>query len=260
MQLGVMNDPRKEIYQEIHWIASHSFDYIDLTIEAPATATESTDWQAVRDAIQESDLDVICHTAPYIPIENPSPLVRQASLDELRRSIDAAQIVGASLCTMHFKGWPSFLSDDQGYEYYKQMLGILVRHGRERGIAVAMENSPLTRHQHKYFREICHRVPQLKLVYNIGHGNLATSPNMTREYLFSLGDRLVHIHLSDNNGREDQHLPFGAPRSGGIDLLKELRILRSFNYDGTITLEIFGDRRWLLASADLVRERWPQAM
>lgn len=259
MQIGAMNNPRRDVFQEIAWFAANGFDYIDLTIEAPATATESTDWRKVATAIQDSGLGVVAHTAPYLPIHNPSPLVRQAALDELRRSVDAARIVGASLCTMHFMGWPAYLSDAEGYEFYKQMLTILVRHGAEQGVAVAMENGLDNRHQHKYFREIFHRVSDLKLLYDIGHGNLATAKSMLREYLFSLSDRLAHVHVSDNNGVEDLHLPFGAPMSGGVNLLQNLRTLRSFHYDGTITIEVFGERRWLLESAHVIRDLWAQA-
>src|SRR5690606_29266141 len=44
MQFGVMNDPRKRLLEEIERIARHGFDFIDLTIEAPGAAPESTDW------------------------------------------------------------------------------------------------------------------------------------------------------------------------------------------------------------------------
>jgi sugar phosphate isomerase/epimerase len=204
----------------------------------------------------DRQLGVVCHAAPYYPIENPSPPVRQAALDELRRSIDVAKTLGAPLCTMHFRGWPAYRTEAAGYEYYRQMFDILVRHGQERAVAVALENSANNKHQLKYFREIYHRVPGLKLVYDIGHGNVNTAKSMTRDYLFALADRLMHVHLSDNGGQGDDHLPLGAPRRGGIDLVHELRGLRSFRYDAGITLEVFGARRWLLASAALVREAW----
>ena len=259
MRIGAMNDPQRNVFDEIGWFADNGFDYIDLTIEAPATATESTPWKEVAQAIQAAGLGVVCHTAPYLPIDNPSPLVRQAALDELRRSVDVAKIVGASVCTMHFMGWPRYLSDAEGYEFYRQMLEILVRHGEERGVDVAMENGVDNKHQHKYFREIFQRVPGLKLLYDIGHGNLATAKSMLREYLFSLNDRLAHIHLSDNNGMEDLHLPLGAPIRGGLNLEQNIQTLRSFGYDGTITLEVFGDRRLLLYSVERLKEVWAES-
>lgn len=260
MRLGVMNDPRKPLLEEIEWIARHGFDYIDLTLEAPAAALESTDWRMIGSAIADSGLGVICHTAPYLPIHNPSPLVRQAALDELRRSIDAAHIVGATLCTTHFLGWPAYLSEAQGYEYYRQMYDILIRHGASQGVAIALENGTENRHQLKYFREIFHRLPDLKLLYDIGHGNIKTAKSMTRDYLFALADRLAHVHISDNDGQGDDHLPIGAPMRGGIDLGHEMRGLRSFRYDAGITVEVFGDRRWLTASAELIRAKWEEAL
>lgn len=254
MRFGAMNDPQQNLFEQIRWFGASGFDYIDLTVEAPAAAPESTRWRDVAGAITDAGLGAVCHAAPYLPIDNPSPLVRQAALDEIRRAIDVAQIVGAGLCTMHFMGWPGYLPESEGYEYYRQMLEILVRHGEEKGVAVAMENGTDTRHQHKYLREIFHRVPGLKLLLDVGHANLATSKSMTREYLTSLNERLAHVHISDNNGVEDLHLPFGAPIFGGIDLAANLRLLRTFGYDGTMTVEVFGERRWLLASVEILRE------
>jgi sugar phosphate isomerase/epimerase len=259
MRIGAMNNPARPLLDEIAWFAANRFDYIDLTIEAPGAALETSDWPRVRGTLEEMGLGVICHTAPYFPIENPSPAVRQAALDELRRCLDVAQLLGAPLCTTHFRGWPGYLAEAAGYEYYRQWLTILIRHGADLGVQVALENSSDNRHQLKHFREIFHRLPELRLLFDIGHGNVKTAKSMTRDYLFALADRLAHVHLSDNDGQGDDHLPLGAPRRGGIDLRHELRGLRSFRYDGGITVEVFGDRRWLIASADLVREQWEQA-
>jgi sugar phosphate isomerase/epimerase len=227
-----------------------------LTIEAPGAAPDGHDWSVVKQAIADAGLEVVAHAAPYLPIQNESPLVRQAALDELRRCIDVAQLLGAPFCTTHFLGWPSFLEEEQGYDFYRQAYTILLKHGAEREVAVTLENSPHNRHQLKYFREIFFRLPALKLTFDIGHGNIQTARSMTRDYLFALRDRLVHVHMSDNDGSDDDHLPFGAAKRGTINLRHELQVLKDFRYDGTITLEIFGQERWLRASMELVRELW----
>lgn len=259
MKIGAMNDPRRNLLSEISWIAANGFDYLDLTVEAPGAAPENTDWKVVAKALGDAGLGVVCHAAPYLPVANPSPLVRRAALDELRRTIDAAQVVGANLCTTHFMGWPGHLSDADGYEFCRQLYTILVKHGEERGVAVGLENRPDNKHQLKHFREVFHRTPGLRLALDVGHVNVQTARSLTRDYLFALADRLSHVHLSDNDGERDLHLPPGAPGAGGINLLQELRDLRSFRYDGSITLTVFGDRRWLLTSAQLLRETWQRA-
>lgn len=255
MRFGMMNNPRAPILTEIERAAGMRFDFLDLTIEAPGAAPESTDWQAVRAALDDQGLGVVAHAAPYLPLNNPSPVVRQAALDELRRCLDIAHILGAPFCTTHFVGWPEYLSDELGYEYYKQAYTLLLKHGAEQGVEVTLENSPENKHQLKYFREIFFRLPDLKLTFDIGHGNVNTARSMTRDYLFALADRLAHVHISDNDGTADDHLPFGAPRKGAIKLKHELQMLRDFRFDGTLTLEIFGHERWLLASRELVKER-----
>lgn len=259
MQLGFVTNPRQSLAAEIAWAADNGLVLLDLALEAPAAAPESVKWAEVKTAIADRGLYVVCRAATYLPLDNPAPLVRQAALDELRRALDSTAAVGATLCTTRFCGWPTHLEERTGYEYYRQFLGVLLQHGQERGVAVALENSPQNLHQLKYFREIFQRLPDLKLAYHVGHGNIQTMQSMTREYLFALADRLAHVRISDNDGVHILHLPLGAAATGALNLPRELQTLRSFRYDGTIALEVAGHRQWLSASAHLLAEMWTQA-
>lgn len=254
MQLGLTNRPKHNLIEEITWIGRTGFDYIDLIFEAPNAALENTDWKCIAAAIQKAELDVVCQSAHYLPLNNPSSAVRQAALDDVRRSIDAAKIVDAPILTIPFIGWPAYLPEKVGYEFIAQMFGILVKHATERGIELALENSPRNQHQLKYFREIFHRLPTLKLTYNIGHGNVGTaSQHTSRDYLFALSGALAHVRLNDNNGQTDDHLMPGTPEEGGINLDWELSNLQNFRYDGRITLDFGGDRHWAGAFAERLR-------
>ncbi|MBX3012124.1 MAG: sugar phosphate isomerase/epimerase [Caldilineaceae bacterium] len=258
MHLGFVTNPRQSLAAEITWAADHGLALLDLALEAPAAAPESVKWAEVKAAIADRGLQVVGRAATYLPLDNPAPLVRQAALDECRRAVDAAAAVGATLCTVRFCGWPAHLEERTGYEYYRQLLEMLLKHAQAQGVAVALENSPQNLHQLKYFREIFQRVPALKLAYHMGHGNVQTMQSMTREYFFALADRLAHIRISDNDGHHNLYLPLGAV-NGGLNCVRELQTVRSFQYDGTIALEIQGDRRWLLGSAQRLTELWSQA-
>ena len=59
--------------------------------------------------------------------------------------------------------------------------------------------------------------------------------------------RLGHVHISDNSGKRDDHLPVGE---GNFDFKRFVSELKKSGYDNTITLEIFTDNR-----ADLVLSR-----
>ncbi len=258
MRIGVANDPNRPLTDEIRWIAAESFDFVDLHFAPPNAALESTDWKDARALLEQTGITAVCRAPAYLPIDNPSPLVRQAALDELRRCVDAAGILGAPLLTTFFRGWPPHISEESGYDYLRQYLHILIEHGAPQGVAVALENTADNRRQLKHFREIFRRLPKLKLAYDIGNGNVNTAKSMTRDYLFAFADRLGHVRISDNDGARPAYLPFGAPESGGLDVARELRSLSGFGYDGSITLEIRGDRRWLLACRAILRELWQE--
>jgi sugar phosphate isomerase/epimerase len=68
---------------------------------------------------------------------------------------------------------------------------------------------------------------------------------------------LIHVHLSDNDGSADQHLPLGGTSRNRTDWLKRIRKLKRTGYDGTLSLEVFTEEReYLLASRKLLQEWW----
>ena len=84
----------------------------------------------------------------------------------------------------------------------------------------------------------------------------AGSFDFTREFLFALGDRVACAIYSDNDGSADQRLAFGAPASGGIDLQKEVRDVKSFGFDGRVILDIGSDDALLALSLERMRSLW----
>lgn len=243
MKIGTMTNPQRDLLDELRLIAAEGFDYADLTIEAPKAEPEQIDLKATRALLDDLGIGVICHAAPYLPVHSPSALVRRAALDELRRALDVAAGLGARLLTTHYMGFPGFWPEADGYELYAQLYARLCAEGSQRGVLVAMENGSKNAHQLKHFREIFARCPDLYLLLDVGHANIDVPKNQTREYLFSLADRLAHVHLSDNDGQADQHLPLGAPRQGGVSWKQVAADLKSFGYDGTVTLEVFARER-----------------
>lgn len=259
MRIGIQTRSDRPLLEEIQWCVDEKFEFIEIALAAPGAALESTAWGKIADRLAESGLAIRCLAAHYLPIDNPSPLVRQAALDEFRRSVDAAARIGASLLSVNWRGWPGYMSEAEGYAFTTQWLEILVRHGRDRGVQIGLVNSADNRHQLKYFRETFHRVPGLRFTYNIGNSRVGVPQSLTRDYMFALADRLSLVQLSDNNGQAAQHLPIGATGESALDLAHELRTLRTFRYDGDIVLDMFGQRRWVTGSRDLIREVWEQS-
>ena len=64
------------------------------------------------------------------------------------------------------------------------------------------------------------------------------------------GERIGHVHLSDNRGAYDEHLALGA---GTIDFPQLAENLHKFGYDGTVTFEVFDENRQTLMES---RKYW----
>ena len=63
-------------------------------------------------------------------------------------------------------------------------------------------------------------------------------------------DRIDHIHISDNLGEEDNHLPVGA---GTVNFHEIVKALKGIGYAKTITLEVFSkDRDYLKMSRNKI--------
>ncbi|HID21842.1 MAG TPA: sugar phosphate isomerase/epimerase, partial [Planctomycetaceae bacterium] len=201
-------------------------------------------------------LGLVVHTAYYIPLATPFAGLRRASLNEFRRAMRAARLLGAPLLTVHFTKPPRFFGIDVLVDWCAAVLADLCEEAAALGITVALENAPQTTvDQVAVFEALLERLPRLGLHLDSGHAQV--EGNRWSEYLDRLGHRLIHVHLSDNDGRGDQHLPIAAVAGSGIDWRECLRQLRQIGYDGTITLEVFAPaREYLLVSKDLVQKLW----
>jgi sugar phosphate isomerase/epimerase len=112
------------------------------------------------------------------------------------------------------------------------------------GVTVAMENMfplnvgrPVTLHSHQDLEEL-DGIPHL--VLDTSHA--AVARHDLREVRTLFGERLRHIHLSDNAGKGwDSHLP---PGRGVLPLDEFVADLAASRYEGTVSLEV-DLRRWL---------------
>jgi len=258
MQIGVMNHPACDPVQEIEWIGRNEFDFVDLTLEPPAADPDQIDVDAIRSALERHGLGVVAHTAYYLPLASPFASIRQACLDEFRKALNAAHVIGAKIMNTHFDKPPKFFTDRQTVEWHVEVLGPLCEEAAQLGVTVALEHIPFAgANQLELIDGILTNVPLLRFHLDSGHAKLERGYDRWEEYLDGLGPKLAHVHLSENDGTADQHLPLGSAKRSTTDWPMHIRKLKAIGYDGTITLEVFSpEREHLLLSRDLVQRWW----
>jgi len=256
VRIGMMNNPRLDLLAEIAWAEKNEFDFLDLTLEPAAAFRGQIDLPQVRKALKDSNLGIIGHTAYYLPLASPFESLRKAAVEEMRWAVEAFAELKASKMTVHPDRSIPFAMGSKGImQKNLQSIREIAEMGGPAGIQVLVENMDRTFNTVEQIRQALSHIPPLGFHLDVGHANLNAERNRTGEFLQAFHDRLAHVHLSDNFGkREDLHLPLGA---GNIDWRNIISMLKSFGYDGTITLEVFSlDRRYLLFSRDKLREIW----
>ena len=261
MQIGVMNHPARNPLEEIEWIGRHAFDFVDFTLEPPAADPDQIDADKIRALLDRHQLGVVAHTAWFIPLASPFARLREASLGEFRRSLKAAHQLGAKVMNVHYSKPTSFVSKEHVIAWHVEVLSRLCQEAAGVGITIALEHVAFGgSEQLENLVAILESVPLLRFHLDSGHAKLERSYDRWDEYLERLGPKLLHVHLSDNDGTADQHLPLGASRQKTTDWPHQVKKLKAVGYDGTVTLEVFtSQREYLLLSRDLLRTWWKEA-
>lgn len=252
MIVGLMNNPRNDLLAEIDLIASSDFDFIDLTLEYPASHLSLIDQKAVLDKIAKAGLSVVGHTAYYLPFASPIPRVRQAAVLDVEESLEFFKRTGAKLVTVHPDPGVGSIDLESTIKFNAESFRAILDKAEQVGLEVILENVPGFFSNPQVIKLIFDQVDQLGFHLDVAHASIGR--DYTQQLLSAFRERLRHVHLSDNRLKEDDHMPIGA---GNIRWEKVISAIKATGYDSTFTLEVFSpDRRYVIASRQKLLELW----
>jgi sugar phosphate isomerase/epimerase len=73
------------------------------------------------------------------------------------------------------------------------------------------------------------------IVLDVGHANIN---GYIRAFMDTFGDKIVHVHVSDNDGKQDSHLGVGK---GTVDWQEFARAVRRIQFRGIVMIESIED-------------------
>jgi len=252
MKIGLMNNPRNDLISEIDFIASWDFDFIDLTLEFPASHLSVIDQKSVLDRISQTSLSVIGHTAYYLPFASPIPAIRKAAIDDVKDCLEFFRKAGARIITLHPDPGIGSIDLEMTIRLNAESFKSILDEAKKFELEVVVENVPGAFSNPEVIKQIFDRVDELGFHLDVAHASIGK--DNTRQLLSAFRERLRHIHLSDNRLREDDHMPIGA---GNIRWEQVISLIKAANYDSSFTLEVFSpDRRYAIASREKLLELW----
>lgn len=192
---------------------------------------------AVSSTLAAHGLKITVH-APFMDL-NPGaldPLVAETTRQRLEQTIQAAAALHAHLIVVH-PGYDRWRYDRQpqlwlgrASAFFPPLLDLAGRSGVRLALENIFEEAPDT--LTALVQTLDH--PCFGHCFDIGHWNLFGRAIPLEHWLSALGDKLFHLHLHDNRGRADDHLPVGG---GEIDFHPLGAYLKGRHRLPSITLE-----------------------
>ncbi|MBI3412457.1 MAG: sugar phosphate isomerase/epimerase [Candidatus Aenigmarchaeota archaeon] len=257
-KFGTTTNPSFDVVQEIREIASLDFDFVEVGIEEPGGAPRTIAKKAPRinRIIARHKMFVLGHAPWWIDLGSPHEIVRKAWVEECKKIIDAGKKINMQKITFHAHSQSTVLSDKAMRReiianYIDNMKSLVDYAGGS--MTVMLENTT-EMPSLKDFSRIVSKVRGMGANLDIGHAFIEGGMKSVSAHIRKLGNRIEHVHMHDNHGKMDEHLPVGV---ASIDFRKTINDLKKTKYDKTVSLEVFVPERMIARiSAEIVREMW----
>ena len=219
-----------ELEKTLDFIENLGIEYAELVHQYPAEFIDS-------EILESYSLKYSIH-APFmdVNIASPQDQSRLNSIAQIKSSIDLANEINAEAVVVH-PGLISFLANKyfkkEVYEFANQSIKEIGDYAKDLGVMATIENMP--NFESMIYQNIVDLNQllvenEMHMTLDIGHANhVGYAPD---EMIF---DSIKHVHVHDNLGDDDSHLPLGE---GSIDLKYIINTLESKNYDGIYILEV----------------------
>jgi len=195
----------------------------------------------IERALRETGLTLVdfhCPTGKEKPWGSPVEYQRLAGIELIKNRIETASRLGCNVVVMHIPAEPPDPAERAGFwDRQRHTIDVLAAHGRRHKVRMALENTlPGNFDTIERFLEL-EGPDVLGLCYDSGHGAARVDwPGNGLDRLEQLLDRVIDVHLHDNDGTGDQHL---MPFEGIVDWPRLARLwLRMSHAKAIIPLEV----------------------
>ncbi|HXX46264.1 MAG TPA: sugar phosphate isomerase/epimerase family protein [Candidatus Acidoferrales bacterium] len=172
-------------------------------------------------------------TGVPISISDPERIRRVDAVDEVKRALEVAETVPFQYLVQHMASSRQ-PADSRNLDAAFSSLEHLALFAKQRGVTIAIENTP---------NEFCSaeslvqfvkqtRLHDLRFCFDIGHAHIGEGVAAALELM---RDRVVTVHLHDNQGEKDEHL---LPYEGTIDWDAALAALAGAPESPALVLEL----------------------
>ncbi|MCC6581547.1 MAG: sugar phosphate isomerase/epimerase [Phycisphaeraceae bacterium] len=228
---------RQVIMDDARIVRAAGFDFIELTIAHAEPALDALGlafWKEVGQELREMGLEPISVHGPYYPAFDAE---LTSGIARIVRHARASQALGVRAFVVHTVHHPHIHVTAIAHEALRRdvAVSLALSDALDGGYTcLAMENLPTL--SLCYLQTLLGKLdrPNIGMCFDTGHYNVR--PEGTLEHALKIfSPRMVHLHLSDNDGLSDQHQP---PGKGNFDWGTLLKCLPAALREKHLMLEL----------------------
>jgi len=233
--LYCLNEPFKSLLKQLPEVTVNHIELADEGLHA----LNKRRVKNLKEAAEAHNLDFTVH-APWAGtnIASPSPDLRRAVLKRLTKSIVYAGQLDCRLWLFH-PGSRTGLSPiypGKDWQLNLESVRALLNVARREGVEIAIENTPepfpsLMKSVGDFLRFYEDLGDDIGMVLDVAHANLN---NQIQDFIKQFSKKIVHMHVSDNDGANDLHLGIGY---GNIDWENVAKMVKEAEYSNLIMVE-----------------------
>ncbi len=195
--------------------------------------------RSLKKVAEAHDLDFVVH-APFagINIAVPSPVLRRTILKRLEKSIFYAGQLDCRLWLFHpgLQTGVSYFYPGMDWQLNLDSVRTLLKIGRKEGVEIAIENVPepfpfVMKSVQDFSRFYDELDDDIGMVLDVAHANLN---RQIQDFIRQFSEKIVHVHVSDNDGVHDVHLGIGY---GTINWESAAKEIERIEYGNVVMLE-----------------------
>jgi sugar phosphate isomerase/epimerase len=247
------------IEEAFRFASELGLEFIELNYDTCDFLPQAQSPKQVNELVRNTGIFVTVHL-PFVDtnIASLMPTIRKASVEQTLRGLEYAHAVNAGCAVLHTG--KVFIYQPVPFEAAHNALHASLSELKS-DVKIALENLALFPDGLVREPEMLQTFTQRADMYNcldFGHAHIESwqpwrnesvrGEDMIRNYLDVLGKDIIHLHLCNNNGKDDLHT---ATDKGTIPFERYADFLERFS--GTVCLEIAGGTEQVRRSAEHIR-------
>ncbi len=236
MKVIHVNVPYSMLLQRIDFVLANRI-HPEIFFDADDLDTcDEKDVRFLAGVLQEKDLEITFH-GPFMDL-SPGGVdrrIREVTADRFLKTIELSQFFKPKTIVFHpgYEKWKFDGNVDLWLESSLQTWRPLVKEAEETGLVLAIENvfeetpDPLL----TLLRKI--DSPHFGFCFDVGHHHVFSKDSLPI-WIETLGKYLREVHLHDNHGERDEHLPVGE---GDFNFDAFFELLSRFELNPIYTIE-----------------------